>query len=105
MANWSKYESSRILRAQILQWPGSGTVVSTNFSAQTYQVRVISQISGYVAIDNTGTLITTTTFANGTYIAANTANGDYFTVTPGEMLEFTSTSTSSGGFVSLSEMT
>jgi hypothetical protein len=105
MANWGKFGSSRISKAQILSWPGSGTVVSTNFQSQTYQVRVISQINGYVAIDNTGTLITTSTFAGGTYIAANTANGDYFTVTPGQVLEFTSTTTTSGNLVSVAELT
>ncbi len=102
--NFGKQSASRIQRGQILQWTGSGTVVSTTFLPQTYQVRVISQINGYVAIDNTGTLMSTSTFAGGTFIAANTANGDYFTVTPGQILEFTSTTTTSGGLVSVSDM-
>lgn len=102
--NWGKNASSRILRGQILQWAGSGTVVSTTFLPGTLQVRVISQINGYVAIDNTGTSISTSNFSAGTFIAANTANGDYFTVTPGQILEFTSTTTSSGGLVSVTDM-
>src|SRR5262249_14431682 len=56
-------------------WAGSGVTQSSAFTAQTYQVRVISQINGYVSIDNTtGTGISTSTFAGGTYIAANTAS-------------------------------
>jgi hypothetical protein len=40
----------------------------------------------------------------GTFIAANTASGDYFACNPGQILGFTSTSTSSGTLVSVSEM-
>jgi hypothetical protein len=104
MANWGKYGSSRILRGQVLQWAGSGTTVSTTFLPMTLQIRVISQINGYIAVDNTGTSISTSNFSGGTFIAANTASGDYFTVTPGQILEFTSTTTSSGGFVSVADM-
>lgn len=102
--NFGKAPSSRIIGAQIVQWPGSGTVVSTNFGSQTYQVRVISQINGYISVDGSSTIISTSTFAGGTFIAANTASGDYWTCLPGQFLSFTSTTTSSGGFVSVSEM-
>ena len=33
---WGKQRSSRILKAQNLAWTGSGTVTSTNFTAQMY---------------------------------------------------------------------
>jgi hypothetical protein len=32
MANWGKYPSSRILKAQVLSWPGGGTVTTTKRS-------------------------------------------------------------------------
>ena len=101
-ANWSKAGSSRIIKAQNLGFAGTATVVTTPFLAETYQVRVISQVAGFIAIDNTGTSLTSGA-VGGTFIAANTASGDYFQCTPGEVLQFTSTSTSSGN-VSVTEM-
>jgi hypothetical protein len=104
-----KAPASRINKAQTLSWAGSGTSVTTSFQAQISHVRVISQISGWVAIEPSatqGTLMSTSTFVGGTFIAANTANGDYFAVTQGQVLTFTSTTTSSGNqTVSVSEMT
>ena len=113
MANWGKQASSSILNSQPLSYTGSGTAFSTNFQAQTRQIRIISQINGWVAIlQSTASMFSTTTYLStygglysGTFIAANTANGDYFTVNPGEILGFTSTSTSSGTLISLTEMT
>jgi hypothetical protein len=104
-----KAPASRIIKAQALAWTGSGTSISTTFTAETFQVRVISQINGWIVFEPSatqGTLMSTSTFAGGTYIAANTANGDYFAVSPGNMvMTFTSTTTSSGNqTVSLSEM-
>ena len=110
-ANWGKAGSSRITLAQPLTYTGSGTSFTTKFSGETFQVRVISQISGWVGVlDTTATMFSTSTFlaANGgpagTFIAANTASGDYFACNPGQILGFTSTSTSSGTLVSVSEM-
>ena len=111
-ANWAKQGSSRIIVGQPLAWSGTATSFSTKFSPQTYQVRVISQISGWVAVvDTTATMFSTSTFAGanggpgGTYIAANTANGDYFAVNPGQILAFTSTTTgTTGTIISCSEM-
>jgi hypothetical protein len=102
-ANWSKAAASKIIVAQPVNYTGSGTAFTTNFSPQTYQIRVISQISGWVAVlQSTATMFSTSTFLgqsggpSGTFIAANTANGDYFACNPGQILGFTSTSTSSG---------
>ena len=97
MSNYvGKALSSRILKAQNLAWTGAGTVVSTNFTSQTYQCRVLSQVAGYIAIDNTGTSISTASLPDsGVPINAN-GTPDVFTVSPGQLLEFTSTSTSSG---------
>src|SRR5262249_27685460 len=102
---YGKQAASRIIVGQPLTWAGSGTLFSARFSPQTYQVRVISQINGWVAVqDSTSTLFSTTTFAGGTYIAANTGSGDYFACNPGQALGFTSTTTSSGILISFSEM-
>ena len=102
MGVFSKTGSSRIIKAYNLAWTGGGTAVSTNFTSETFQVRVISPVAGYVAIDNLGT-VPTTAGATGTYIAASTANGDYFQCVPGMLLSFSSTSTSTGS-VNVSEM-
>jgi hypothetical protein len=108
MAKFEKATSSRILRGQVLPWAGTGTSISTFFGPQTFQVRVISQINGYISIDQTtGTsLLSTSTFSGGMFIAANTANGDYLTVTPGQYLTFTSSTTGTTGssIISVSEM-
>jgi len=110
-AQWAKAGSSKITNGQPLTYTGSGTSFSTKFGPETFQVRVISQISGWVAVlDSTGTMFSTSSFLSanggpaGTYIAANTASGDYFACNPGQILGFTSTSTSSGTLVSVSQM-
>jgi hypothetical protein len=96
-----KTSSSRIIKGQVVAWSGIGTAVSTNFSGQTYQVRVATPVNGWFAIDNLGT-VPTTAGNTGTWIAANIP-GETFTCTPGELFSFSSTSTSSGS-VSLTEL-
>src|SRR5262249_34510299 len=110
-ANWSKAGASRITIAQPISWAGSGTSFTTKFSATTYQIRVISPIAAWIAVlDSTSTMFSTSTFLgqNGgpsaTFIAANTASGDYFTVNPFQILGFSSTSTSTSGLISISEL-
>lgn len=109
MGYWSKAAASRINKGQVLAWAGTGTAVSTNFGSETVQVRVISQINGYIAIEpaaTQGTIMSTSTFSGGVFIAANTASGDYFTVTPGMVLTFTSSTTGTTGssIISVAEM-
>jgi hypothetical protein len=110
MSNYfGKTLASRILKAQNLAWSGSGTSVTTNFSAQTYEVRVISQINGYIAIEpaaTQGTVMSTGSgFQGGTFIAANTASGDFFACVPGMVLTFTSSTTTTGSsIISVSEL-
>jgi hypothetical protein len=97
MANFMPHAgSSRLFRAQNLNWTGSGTLQSTPFSAQTFQCRVIAQTSGYIAVVNsTAESITPTTAAtSGMLIAANTASGDYLSCNPGQFLVYSSTTTS-----------
>jgi hypothetical protein len=58
---WDKQPSSRVIKTQTLSYTGSGTVPNTNFTSQTYQIRVSTQLTGYGEIDNLGTVITTAT--------------------------------------------
>jgi hypothetical protein len=98
--------SSRLLKTQVLNWTGSGTLQSTNFTAETFQIRVIAQTAGYVGVVNsTAEAQTPTTAAgSGMFIASNTASGDYLTVTPGQILCYASTTTSTGSpIVSVAE--
>ena len=45
MSYWQKQPSSRYLLGQALQYGGSSSVPSTNFSPETFQIRVTSNIS------------------------------------------------------------
>lgn len=98
MANFfSKAPSSRLIKSQALAWVGTGTVVSTLFTSETWQVRVASQIAGYINIDVTGASSTpTTSGGTGYFLPATTAAAEYFAVSPSQILSFSSTSTSSG---------
>jgi len=58
---WDKQPASRVIKTQTLSYTGAGTVVSSNFGPQTYQLRVTTQVTGYGEIDNLGTVITTAT--------------------------------------------
>jgi hypothetical protein len=103
-ANFAKQGSSRVIVGQPLTWAGSGTVATTNFSPQTYQLRIISQIPAWISINGSTTIASTTTLAGLTFIAANTASGDYFACNPGQILVLTSTSATTGIVISVSEM-
>jgi len=80
----------------------SGTVsqsVAANFSSQTYQVRLATNLSAGVWVrigDGTQTAV-----AGDTLLCLNFP--EYFTVSPGQSMAFISTSTSSG-IVSVTEM-
>jgi hypothetical protein len=85
---------------------GGPTVGTTTFGANVQQIRVLSQVAGNIAIEQNGAATSLTSGATGgtgILIAANTAQGDYFTVRGGQVLNFVSTSTRSG-FVSVTEM-
>jgi len=100
---WGKQPSSRIILTNNVAWTGTGTAVSTTFSAQTRQVRVASPVNGWLNIDITGLSSTPTTAGGiGVFIGAS-VQGEYFAVSPSQILSFSSTSTSSGS-VAVSEM-
>jgi len=104
---YGKQPSSRPLRTQTLNWTGSGTLVSTTFASETFQIRVFSQVAGYWSVFETTGTVPTTAPPSGTQqpaqvpIGANLA-GEYITVSPSLIFSFSSTSTSSG-FVSITE--
>lgn len=98
-----KQQASRIVKMQNIQWTGTGTVVSTNFASGTQHIRVCSQLAGWMAIDNLGT-VPTTAGGLGAFLPNSTVGGEYFTCTPGEIFSFSSTTTSSGSWISISEM-
>jgi hypothetical protein len=104
---WPAAGASRLIRTQILNWSGSGVSVSTGFGPETFQIRVIAQTAGYVAVINTTAegITPTTAAASGMFIAANTASGDYLKCTPGQILAYASTTTSTAApIVSVAEM-
>jgi hypothetical protein len=104
MGNYfSKAPSSRLNKYQSLQWPGTGTLVCTYFSAETYQIRVSTQLSGWIAVDNIGS-VPTSAGGTGAWFPNTSSVGEYFTVTPGQLFSFSSTTTSSGAWVSVCEM-
>jgi hypothetical protein len=96
---WGKQPSSRVLLNQTIQYLGDKASYATSaFSAQTYQLRTVAQVAGYVNFDSS---TVTSTPGSGTIVNANTV--DFWTVTPGSFLAYTSSSTSSGA-VTLTEM-
>src|SRR5438105_895257 len=100
---WSKQASSRPLKLQELDYTGSSTLQTTTFTSQTYQVRVFSDVRGYLSFGSTG-ISTSSRAGNGAVVEiAPSLRGEYFTVTPGQFVEFSSTSTSSGS-VLITEM-
>jgi hypothetical protein len=101
MGYWEKQPSSRPIKLQELDYTGSGTQVTTNLAAQTYQVRVVSDVRGYVSFGST--TITTSSRDTATVEIFPNLRGEYFSARAGEILAFSSTSTSSGS-VLITEM-
>jgi hypothetical protein len=97
---WGKAPSSRVLLNQTIQYTGDkDTHASSAFSAQTYQVRTVAQVAGYLNFDSA-----TVTSTPGSGVLINANQVDFWTVTPGSYLAYTSTSTSTGA-VTITEMT
>jgi hypothetical protein len=99
-SGYDKQHSSRPNVTQILAYLGGGaTVASTDFGVATQQIRVVSEVQGWLSI---GSSTTITVGSNGLKISAN-VEGEYFTATPGQLAAFNSTSTSTG-YVSICEV-
>ena len=101
-----KEPSSRpiIYQSILLSTPGK-TNVSAPFSNGTQHIRVISQVAGYISIDQStsATLVTSTAVPNGIFVPASVAVAEYFIVTPGQFLTFASTGATTGA-ISITEM-
>ena len=89
---FSKQHASRENVDQVLAYLGGGaTVASNKFGTATQQIRVVSEIQGWLSVANT----TVTVGSNGMKIAPN-VEGEYFSCIPGMLAAFNSTSTSTG---------
>ena len=116
MGQFSKQSSSRPIKYQVLTY-NSASIGSTNFGPSVQQVRVMSQLGGWITINQStsDSIIATTNGGVGmivsgvsTAFSAGTIGGgsgfpEYFAVTPGQLFFFNSTTTSSGA-VSITEM-
>jgi len=109
-SGFDKQSASRPNIYQNITWLTTGgapgpKVCSAPFSASTQQIRVFSSIAGWMSIDqSTSTTVATTgTIPSGLFIPTSTVNGEYFIVTPGQILTFFSTGTTTG-YVSVTEM-
>jgi len=101
MGNYfGKQPSSRIIKAQNIALTGNAaSTPSTDFTSETFQVRVSTTLAGWFRIgDNKSD---PTAAIGDTFIPTGVA--DYFAVSPGQRAAFISTSTSTGNF-SLTEM-
>jgi hypothetical protein len=96
--------ASRIIKHNnVLYAGGLATVISTQCTAQTRQVRVATNITGgvYLAtVDSSAATVTAPT--GGAFVAANNFP-EYFTITPGQIVAANSTSTTTG-LISITEM-
>src|SRR5262249_8455098 len=102
MSNWGKMRSGRAARLLELDYTGSGTVATTNLGPQTLQVRVASDVRGYLSVVTT--TITTSSGGVATVEILPNVSAEYLGARPGEVLSFSSSSTSSGSIL-ITEMT
>ncbi len=99
---------------QVLQCT-SATIWTTKFGAGVNQIRVCAQINGWGTINNTtaDSVVPTSAGGVGMVISGGTTSAasvvytaptfEYFSVTPGQIFMFSTTSTSSGA-ISVTEM-
>jgi hypothetical protein len=98
MTQWKSQPGSRLGRS-IVTALTSATAFSTNFSAQTYQVRLVSTLPIWVTIGSTAVI---TANSSAAYIPAGIP--EFFACTAGQVVNYLSTSTSSG-YLTVTEMT
>src|SRR5512139_192080 len=102
MSGWEKQDSSRLGRSIVTSLATAAvnaTQSTTPFGTQTRQVRIASTLSIWATIGSAATVTANTAAA---LISANLV-GEYFTVSPGQVLNFISTSTSTG-YIVVTEM-
>jgi hypothetical protein len=94
MGIWNGQQSSRLGRSivtQVATAQTNATQFTTPFAAQTYQVRLTSTLPIWLTIGSTAVVTANSASA---LLPANVP--EYFCVTPGQVLNFISTSTSTG---------
>lgn len=97
---WGKALSSRFVRTQVLNYAGNATAVgSVAVGPQILQIRIVSQVPGYLAIGDSSVSASTSVDA---LISANVAP-EFITVTNGQFVSFNSTSTTTGR-ISITEL-
>ena len=102
MEFFGKQMASRAIKYQVLAYGGGGSSVpSTNFASECWQIRVVSEVQGWLTIGD-GTGVSCTAQSGSMKINAN-GPAEYFTVSPSQMAAFNSTSTATGE-VSIVEM-
>jgi hypothetical protein len=103
MSNYGNLQpASRLGRSIVTQIATAQTNASqttTNFASQTRHVRIVSTLGIWATFDTTATV---TANSSATYLPANIV--EYWGCSPGQVLNFISTSTSTG-YVVLTEMT
>ena len=91
MGYWEKHQSSRPNISNSIQYAGGqSSVPSTAFGPQTFQIRVSTQVAGFLKIDGSGVTAT----QNDMFLPVGFV--DYLQVIPGSFAGFISTSTSTG---------
>ena len=97
MSYWNKQTSSRQGRSIVTALTGA-TQFTTPVGSQTRQIRVTTTLPVWATVGATAVV---TANSSATYLPANVP--EYFTVTPGQVLNWISTSTSTG-YLTLTEM-
>ena len=102
MGIWEKQPASRLGRSIVTSMAtaqvASASNFSTNFAANVHQIRVASTLPLWATIGSTAVI---TANSSAAFIPSNVP--EYFTVTSGQVLNFLTTSTSTGYLV-ISEM-
>lgn len=89
--------ASRLGRSIVTALTGA-TQFSTNFGPQTRQVRLVSTLPIWLTINSTAVV---TAKSSAAYLPSNWA--EYYTVTPGQVVNWISTSTSTG-YLTITEL-
>ena len=101
MTMWYGQPSSRLGRSIVTALATAQvntTLFTTPFDSQTYQIRIASTLPIWLTIGSTAVV---TANSAATYLPSNVP--EYYAVTSGQVLNFISTSTSTG-YVALTEM-
>jgi hypothetical protein len=103
MSSWKGQPASRLGRSIVTSMAtaqvASATNFTTPFATQTYQVRVVSTLPLWATIGSTAVIT-----ANSSAAFIPTGLPEWFAVTSGQVLNFLTTSTSTG-YVVFTEMT